>query len=126
MAGSKRVFQYTADDATLYAIQLDESNTEAINGAGANVPAVASRPRYFIPSGMKPREVFYKSADGTRTIRVIALTAAVFNAIPTTFATIPDPITPANTLSFVRKNAEKSKRPFWGDTGITDGDVEGP
>jgi hypothetical protein len=129
MAGSKRWFRYDADTGnptTGFALLLDESNTEAINGTAANVPALASRPVIQAPKGIKPRRIYYQSADGLRTIVVIALNATIYNAIPGTFPTIPDPLTTGGTLNFVRKRAEEQRLPNFGsDTGLTDGDSPG-
>ena len=123
MAGSKRWFVYVADDATRHGILLDESNTEAINGAAA-APPTTNIPVYQVPKGMKAREIIYQSADGNRTIKCYALNTTVYNSIPTNFRTIPDPIAGgAAVLTFVRKNAEKVRLPNFGaDTGLNDGD----
>lgn len=122
MAGSKRYFVYTLDDGTTAGVLLDESNTEAINGAAANPPAAASAPTRSVPAGTKLRSIYYQSSDGLRTIRCVALTAAIYNAIPASNRTITDPLTPANTLTFKYKRPEVVRVPFFGDTGLLDGD----
>lgn len=123
MAGSIKWFVYTTDGGVDYALKLDESNTEVVNGGlqdlitGANiVPAV--------PRNIKPREVYYTNADRTRTIRAIALTQAIYNGIVAGgVPTIPDPIAGGTaTLGLIRARGERIQLPVPLDTGLNDGD----
>lgn len=131
MAGSLRWFRYTLGDGENVGVFLDESNTERINGGTANVPPVAQRPTRTRPVGTRLRTIIYKTQDGLRTIRIVALNDTIYNAIPATLATIPNPLDPAgNTgggqLVFWDKVPERV-RPvrFGADTGLTDGDTPG-
>lgn len=54
MAGSRRWFEYTADDATAYAIEMDESNGTA---AGNTPLAAFANP---LPKRLKPRTAHYE------------------------------------------------------------------
>jgi hypothetical protein len=123
MAGSLKWFVYTTDDLTDFAIKLDESNTEAVNGANQDYVAGTGF-RYSIPRNLKPRRAVYGSADGTRTISVVCLTQATYTGVPTAVTSISDPLTPANTLGLIRIVPERiSPLPFAGDTGLIDGDA---
>lgn len=121
MAGSKKWLVYTSDLGTDFAILLDESNTEAVNGSLQDfVDGIALS--NAVPRNIKPREVFYSNAARTRTIRCVCLTRAIYNGIVTgTTPSIPDPLGPGN-LSLIRANGERITLPFALDTGLTDGD----
>lgn len=125
MAGSKRWFRYdasTGNPTNGFAILLDESNTEAVNGGAANPPALTARPLTQIPKGYKPRRIYYQSADGNRVISCVALNETIYNAIPANQGTIPNPIG-GGTLTFLRKTPEEVRLPNFGaDTGLDDGD----
>lgn len=123
MAGSIKWFVYTTDSGVDYALKLDESNTEAINGGtqdyvtGLNiVPAV--------PRNIKPREIFYTNAARTRTIRCVALTQTIYNAVVGgSVPTIADTIAGgAATLGLIRANGERIQLPVPLDSAQTDGD----
>jgi hypothetical protein len=122
MAGSRKWFVYTTDSGNDFAIQLDESNTESVNGAAQDFVdglAIANA----VPRNIKPREIFYSNAAGTRIIRCVALTQAIYNgAISGGVATIPDPLG-GGTLSLVRANGERLRIPYAVDTGLNDGDA---
>jgi hypothetical protein len=125
MAGSIKDFVYTADDGTDFAIGLDESNTEAVNGATQDYVAGLGI-RYRIPSNVVPRSAYYSSADGKRVIRCVALTQTIYNGLAASVPTIVDPFDPAGlaTLGLVRLRPEVIKRlPKGGDTGLDDGDA---
>jgi len=120
MAGSKLWFAYTTDAGTVYGINLDEDNTKEINGAvGRPLPAGLTD---ALPRNIKPRRVYYKSAEGNRTISCVALTPAVYAGIPAAHATIPDPINTTNdALLYLRKAPEVTRGITRGDSGLTDG-----
>jgi hypothetical protein len=121
MAGSKKWLVYTSDLGTDFAINLDESNTEAVNGSTQDFVeglAVVNS----VPRNIKPRELFYSNAARTRVIRCVALTQTIYNGVVTGgVPTIPDPLS-GGTLSLVRANGERIRLPFALDTGLTDGD----
>jgi hypothetical protein len=122
MAGSLKWFVYTTDDGTDFAIRLDESNTEAVNGATQDYVA-GTNFRFSIPRNLRPRTAVFRSPDGVRTIRCVALTQAIYNGIPANVTSITDPLPPGNTLGLVQIIPERiSPLPFANDTGIDDGD----
>lgn len=121
MAGSRKWFVYTDDAGTDYALNLDESNTEAVNASGLGFPA--GGPPDALPRNIKPREIFYSNATRTRTIRCVALTQTIYNgAIAGGVATIVDPIAGTGNLALSRANGERRRVPTPLDTGLDDGD----
>lgn len=122
MAGSRKWFVYEDDLNQVFAINLDESNTEAVNSTsgdfeGGNLPNA-------VPRNIKPREVFYTNPARTRTIKCICLTQTIYNGVVQGgVPTIPDPITPSGpALGLIRANGERRRLPIPLDTGLTDGD----
>lgn len=122
MAGSLKWFQYTDDFGSLYAINADESNVEAINGTGVDYtgtpPLVDALPR-----NVSPRMAYYGTTDGLRTIAIPVMTQAIYTALNTTTPTIDDPITDGLTLVLLRIRPEKRRLPIPNDTGLQDGDI---
>jgi hypothetical protein len=123
MAGSRKWFVYTTDAGDDYAIQLDESNTEAVNGAAQDfVDGLGSLAA--VPRNIKPREIFYSNQSGTRVIRCVALTNTIYTgAIGGGVTTITDPIAGTGNLTLIRANGEKFRIPYAIDTGLDDGDA---
>ncbi len=124
MAGSRKDFVYTDDTGDTFAINLDESNTEAVNGTTGTLTA-NSAPQNYVPRNVKVREVFYSNTQRTRTIRCVALTPAIYSALLTPpFADIPDPLDSTNAagLFLSRANGERRRVPIARDTGLNDGD----
>lgn len=123
MAGSRKNFFYTDDTGQAYAISLDESNTEAINGAVGDIPDTSTA-NVALPRNIKPRELFYVSGDNARTIRCVALTPAIYSAaINGGASTIPDPLATGNqVLQLARVRGERRTVYRGVDTGINDGD----
>lgn len=121
MAGSLKWFVYTTDNGTDFAARLDESNTEAVNGATQDyVPAVAII--FNLPRNVVPRHAVYANADRTRVIKCVALTPTIYTGIPANVSSITDPIS-GGTLGLIRIRPEVIRNlPFAGDTGLTDGD----
>lgn len=123
MAGSIKWFVYTTDAGDDYAIRLDESNTEAVNGGTQDfVTGLATKDA--LPRNIKPRVIFYTNQARTRTIRCVALTQTIYNgAIGGGVATIPDPIAGGSvTLGLIRAKGEQITLPVPLDSGLTDGD----
>ena len=122
MAGSRKWFVYTDDIGTDFAIQLDESNTEAVNGSTQDFVdglALANA----VPRNVKPRVLFYSNVARTRTIRCVALTQTIYNgALSGGVPTITDPID-GGTLTLIRGQGEIRRFPFPFDTGLQDGDA---
>lgn len=128
MAGSLRWFVYQLDNGSRVGVFLDESNTEALNGGAANIPPAGQRPTVQRPVGTKLRTITYKTPDGLRSVRVVALTPTIYNSIPASLSSIPNPLpasgnTGSGALQFWDKSPERLKIPRFGlDTGLTDGD----
>lgn len=106
MAGSKRDYVYQADDGTQFAVKLDKSNTDELNG-GENVYPQTGGPKYRLPKNLKPREIAYSSQDGLRVIRIIALTPTIYSGALANKPTIQDPIVPSQTLRISRQTPER-------------------
>jgi len=121
MAGSNKWFVYTTDTGADYALKLDESNTEAVNGSTQDF-LNDSELVYALPRNVKPRYAVYENAAGTRQIKCVALTQTIYNGITANVATITDPIAGTGSLALVRIRPEVVTLPFGKDTGITDGD----
>lgn len=92
MAGSIKWFVYTTDTGDDFGIRLDESNTEAVNGATQDfVDGLALT--NALPRNIKPREIFYTNVARTRRIRCVALTPTIYTAVVGgSVPTIQDPI----------------------------------
>lgn len=123
MAGSRKNFIYQDDTGQIYAINLDESNTEAVNGGTNDIPDTTTA-TVGVPRNIRPREIFFKSVDGRRTIRTVALTTQIYQSIVNGALTeIPDPLNPLGQgLQLARLNGER-RRVYPGiDTGLDDGD----
>jgi hypothetical protein len=124
VAGSIKWFVYTTDAGDDYAIRLDESNTEALNGGTQDfVTGLATKDA--LPRNIKPREIFYSNNARTRRIRCVALTQAIYNgAIAGGVTSIPDPIAGgAATLGLIAAKGEQIRLPVPFDTGLDDGDA---
>lgn len=122
MAGSKKWVVYSTDTGDDFAILLDESNTEAVNGSvqdfidGLGIVQA-------VPRNIKPRELFYSNATRTRTIRCVALSQTIYAGVLSGgVPTITDPIG-GGTLVLIRANGERIRLPFALDTGLDDGDA---
>lgn len=122
MSGSIKWFEYTTDSGEIFAIELDESNTEAINGSDGDY-VDGSLQIFARPSNLTPRSLYYSNDDKTRTIRCVALTPAAYTDAFTNIKTITDPIDDTETLRLVRQRPEVIRLPYPQDTGLTDGDA---
>jgi len=103
---------------------LDESNTEAVNGAENDYTDLGTV-QYQLPRNVEPRRAFYRSADGLRTISCVCLTQTIYENLPSTTPSIQySGGGAAQTLTLVRLRPERIKNlPFALDTGQTDGDA---
>lgn len=122
MTGSRKWFIYTTDAQNDFGIELDESNTEAVNGATQDFPNTGSPATVALPRNIKPRYAIYQSADNTITRKCVALTPTIFAGLVANVATIADPVS-GTTLILRRVVGEKSRLLFGQDTGQTDGDA---
>ena len=114
MVGSKTWFTYTTDAGTNYAIELDRSNTTAVN---AGAPGGAGLPVAALPRNIKPRYALFSSADGFTRRRVVILTPADLAALTPSTSFTPQGTNAVVTLSFSR--GEQTRIPKAVDTGLT-------
>lgn len=122
MAGSIKWFIYTDDNGEEFAIKLDESNTEAVNGANQDFLPNATV-TVGVPRNIKPRRVYFANLARTRVISCVALTQTIYaGVIAGNITTIPDPITQGGTLFLIRADGERRTIPFGQDSGLDDGD----
>lgn len=125
MTGSRKWFVYTADNGVDYAIELDESNTEAVNGGTQDYTSATTSIIHAVPRNITPRKLFYSDPQGLRVIECVALTPTIYNGAYANVRTISDPYdtsqTPA-TLNLIRQRAEKIRLPRPDDTNLQDGD----
>lgn len=121
MAGSIKTFEYTTDGGDVFAIEMDESNGEALSNQDYTDVSTAV---YYLPRNIKMRKARYRSSDGltARNIPVTSNTA--------TSTTLPSTIDVADgnggtiSLTLTGFNGESTRiLPKAADTGITDGDA---
>lgn len=120
MAGSLRGFPYTADDGTQWALLRDESNMEAVNGAGN--PLTAAQ-KYKAPSNLRVRSATFANTAGTIRRKIPVLTAAIFASL-TPADTITDQVS-GDTLQLRFTEGERVSLLPLGDTALNDGDADG-
>lgn len=122
--GSQRGFRYEDDGGTVWALRLDESNTELINPASAGVvPNTGTR---RLPPEIRRRKVKLQAADSS-TKTVVVLTRARYDAIALgqTFAApaVGEENVAGTAFTVVQKIPERVLNSVVTiDTGKTDGD----
>lgn len=123
MAGSIKWFVYTSDAGDDYAIRLDESNTEAVNGSTQDYVTGLSLVD-ALPRNITPRATYYTNTARTRRIRCVVLTSTIYNGIiGGAVPTIADSIAGgAATLGLIEVRGEKKVLPVPFDSGLNDGD----
>lgn len=120
MAGSIKWFEYTTDTSDAFAIQMDESNGEAV---GNSDYAGGSTAEYKLPGNIDPRYARYASTDNKYSKNIICSTQAILAASPTTI-TAQDGNGGTVTLGLTQRVGEVVKiLPRADDTGIDDGDA---
>lgn len=120
MAGSIKWFEYTDDEGSTWAVQMDESNGEAVGNTDYTDTSTATMQ---LPRNCKPRYARYVDALGN-IARNIIVTAAGANAasLPATI-TVIDALGATVTLILKQFVGEQmTKIPAAIDTGLTDGD----
>jgi hypothetical protein len=123
MSGSKRDFSYEFDSGIVAAIQADESNTEAVNGAAA---ASSTTGLIILPIAKYVRRVRYSSVDKLHSAIVPVLTPEGLENLPVSIE-----INKANgsggavtvTLFLKKKYAERFATSTGQDSGLNDGDT---
>lgn len=119
MAGSRKWYVYTDDKGVDYAINLDKSNTEAVNGGEQEYPSTGG-PVASVPKNVKVRYVEYADAARYRKIRCVALTPTIYTGILNGGVnTITDPIAGTGSLGLIALTGEKRRYPTPVDTGLT-------
>jgi hypothetical protein len=123
MAGSRKDVNYVADDGSIYAIQVDESNVELVMGSSV---AMATSPNRK-PSNLRQlRSVVLSDITGLVKRTVPVLTQARYNALnnSTSFTLPSNDADSGTTVGVSEKLPEKFVRlPKSFDTGKTDGDA---
>lgn len=122
MAGSKKWFVYTDDLAREWAINMDESNGEAVSNPDYTDTDLTILDE--LPRNIKPRIAIYRSLDARFTRRIVVCDGTE------TVLTLPGTITvqdgSGGTVSAILTTFQGEKRtriPFDTDTGINDGDA---
>lgn len=108
MSGSRRIFNYTADDATRFLLEADEDNYEQVN-AGGNIeptPAELTAGNY-LPNSIEPRYAVYKSASGA-VVKVPVVSIARVTTLPTTMVFDIEGVATDGRLSFYRGESGSS------------------
>lgn len=122
MAGSLKWVIYTDDFGTLFALNVDESNWEAIHGTNNDYdgdPVLVDA----VPRNVRPRFATYSNGDGSRNIRIPIASQTLYADLTTSNPTIIDPIAGTGNLQLVRLTPEKRRLPIPNDTGLADGDA---
>lgn len=122
MAGSIKWFEYTDDEGSTWAVQMDESNGEAVGNADYTDTSTATMQ---LPRNCNPRYARYVNAAGT-IARNIIVTSAAANAgtLPATISVL-DALGATVELVLKQFVGERMTRiPAALDTGLTDGDAE--
>ena len=126
MAGSRKWMIYVADDGTEYAVQIDESNAEALGFQDITADNVTTLP---LPKGYKMRSVSVQDpVSGARrelpvgtAVASVTIAAAVGILLPLLNASgLATALTLFNTLY---TSGERVARPRAFDTGLLDGDA---
>jgi hypothetical protein len=127
MAGSKRWFRYTTDEGSVYALNIDESNTELVNTV-AEAQAIIVAGTRPLPRGINARFVMLSSDDNLVKRKCFILSPEQFQSLAVgqayTLTAAGNFGVSANTPVLIRlKNPELMRRqPFPGDTSQLDGD----
>lgn len=116
MAGSLKWFIYTTDLGDTFGAFLDESNTEAVNGAAGDLGAGATID-YSLPKNVKPRYARYASFDQTIVRKCVLLSPAA-----TPPASFTDQVSGTEVL-LIGSFGEIRQIPNGADTGLLDGDA---
>ena len=119
MAGSKKWFLYTTDLGNDFAMEMDESNGEAISNTDMTDANLQS---YSVPGNVRKRYASYRSTDGFTQRKIYASTAAILAAAPDTI-TVPDYAGVDVELKIAHRSGERIFMPKAADTALDDGDV---
>lgn len=121
MAGSRKTFEYTTDAGDVFAIEMDESNGEAVGNDDYTDTSTAV---YYVPRNIKKRAATYRSDDGTISRRItVSSNTANSGTLPATIDG-QDGLGGTVTLSLTNFTGESTKLiPKAVDTGLTDGDA---
>lgn len=122
MAGSKKWFEYTTDSGGVFAIEMDESNGEAVGNSDYTTSSTVT---FKLPSNVKKRYARYTSDDG-RHARTIPITSPSANVttLPASFTAQAVGIADGVLVRLREYVGERiSMIPQNEDTGLNDGDA---
>lgn len=89
MSGSRRVFLYTDDEDEKFLLELDESNTEAVNDNGVINPDTSQfQTLPYVPNNIKPRYALYSSLDNVCKKRITVLNRGSQLSLPRSIGAI--------------------------------------
>lgn len=119
MSGSRRWFEYTADDNALFAIELDESNAES-NISGTRLCADLVAGTGLLPARARPRYVnTVLSTDSLQRRRFVVGEAGLFATIAPGDVVADD----GASWQILSKVGERFTFPKLTDSGLLDGDA---
>lgn len=123
MAGSLKDFVYTTADGRNFAVNMDESNGEAVGNADMTTAQDGTLDR--LPRNITPRYAIYRSLDGKVSRRVtICSNTATIATLPVSFDVSSIDGNPAVAVILTSLNGEVARRiPTGRDTGLLDGDA---
>lgn len=119
MAGSKKWFIYTTDEGEDYALERDESNTEAVNAGTQDYPA-GGTVLDSLPGNVRPRVAVFRSLDRTVQREIVCLTQTIFAAL-VAGSSFTDPVS-GKVVYLSLKRGQWRRIPIGQDTGLDDGD----
>lgn len=123
MSGSRRAFNYITDGGSTVAVNGDESNIEAVNGAAAVAPLAGSL-LTFPAEGCRYARYVNVATGAFRVVIVVSQAAlAVLPAILNFWVQTAGTAGQVLPFALASTRGEKLRRYTGGDTGLTDGDV---
>lgn len=119
--GSLKWFIYVTDAGDSFAILLDESNTESVNGNQGDYTENSSV-KYSLPRNVRPRKAVYESLDGRIRKEIVCLTRQIYGEVPSEKKQIEEQHR-GTTLHLRSLKGERVRLPYHVDTGLNDGDA---
>jgi hypothetical protein len=122
MAGSRKFFIYTTDSGDDFAMDMDESNGEAVGNIDLTPGNIVP---YKVPGNIKKRYSIYRSIDGFTSRKIYHSTAATAAAAPATITVIDFQAGTTIDLNRTSYRGESQQfQPVAADTALLDGDAD--